>query len=104
DALRTLLRQHLTVATVADVEADVHVPERAEYVLDKTASYAAATWSPERADEVSARSRRGRLSHLTEGVESVSERQAIAGRVTAEARANAAQTRIIKAMHEAVEF
>ena len=104
DALRTLLRQHLTVAAVADVEADVHVPERAEYVLDLTAGYAAASWSPERADEVAARARRGRLSHLTAGVTSLKERQAIAGRVTAEARANAAQTRIIKAMNEAVEF
>src|SRR5690606_14872381 len=98
DDLKTLLRSHLTVATVTEALADVHVPERAGRVLDLTAGYAAAAWSPERADEIAARARRGRLSHLTEGVEALSERQSIAARVTTEVRVERTRTRIMKAM------
>lgn len=96
--LKPLLRQRLTVSAVVEADDAVDVPRRAERVLDLVAGYAARAWSPERADAIAERSRRGRLSHLTEGVRSLSERQAIAAKATASGRANAAQERIIRAM------
>lgn len=100
--LLPLLRSHLTVSDVDASDGTVALPERAERVLDLVAGYAARAWSPEKADEVAAKARRGTLSHLTAGVESLSERQAIAARATTEGKVQKTRTLILKTM-ESVE-
>ncbi len=77
-------------------------PARGAYVLDKVIGYAASRWSPHKADEAISFRNRGSMKHLVADASSLKEKQAITGRVVAEARMQAARHTILKAM-DAVE-
>lgn len=77
-------------------------PARGAYVLDKVIGYAASRWSPEKADEAIAFRSRGTMGHLMADAQSLSEKQAIAGKAVAEKRMQQARHAVLKAM-DAVE-
>ncbi len=99
EALGSLLAAAMPMDRVLLLGDGLVEPRRGAYVLDKVVGYAASRWDPAKADSATAFRGRGKLRHLTDGKATVREKQAVAGRATAEAKQDAARKRILGGMY-----
>jgi len=97
-ALKELLAAAMPLDYMLTLGEGLTEPTRSAYVLDKVLGFAARQWSPQKADEAAGYRSRGRLRHLTDDAPTLKAKQAIAGKVVAEARMQAAQHAVIQAM------
>lgn len=97
-ALKNLLVAAMPLDYMLTLGEGLTEPTRPAYILDKVLGFAARQWSPEKADEAAGYRSRGRLRHLTDDAPTLREKQAIAGKVVAEARMQDARHTVLKAM------
>ncbi|MGO4558106.1 hypothetical protein [Mesorhizobium sp. 2RAF21] len=95
--LRAMLAKAMPMDIVLTLGDGIVEPRNAAYVLNQVVGFAARRWDPAKADAADGHGTRGRDRHLVDGMET-KQAQAVAGRVSADAKQCAAREAVMKAM------